>query len=88
MSDVAFRIPPFPWQLPGVSPGFCLVLPTAPGNFHGFPQGGTRAKPGFPLGKTRGSQDLIVLTKLEDGSLKKRFISAVVFVPMTGEIRR
>ncbi len=42
----------------------------------------------LPLGKTRGSQDLIVLTKLEDGSLKKRFISAVVFVPMTGEIRR
>ena len=42
----------------------------------------------LPLGKTKGSQDLIVLTKLEDGSLKEKFITAVVFVPMTGEIRQ
>lgn len=42
----------------------------------------------LPLGKTKGSQDLIVLTKLEDGNLKEQFIAAVVFVPMTGEIRR
>ncbi len=41
----------------------------------------------LPLGKTRGSQDLLVLTKQENGSLKERFITAVVFVPMTGEIR-
>ena len=42
----------------------------------------------LPLGKTRGSQDLMVLTKLEDGSLKEQFITAVIFVPMTGEIRK
>ena len=42
----------------------------------------------LPLGKTKTSQDLIVLTKLENGNLKEQFITAVVFVPMTGEIRR
>ena len=42
----------------------------------------------LPLGKTIGSQDLVVLTKQKNGSLKERFITAVVFVPMTGEIRR
>ncbi len=42
----------------------------------------------LPLGSASGSQDLIVLTKLADGSLKERFITAVVFVPMTGEIRK
>jgi protein-L-isoaspartate(D-aspartate) O-methyltransferase len=42
----------------------------------------------LPLGKTGGSQDLIVLTKQENGKLKEQYITAVVFVPMTGEIRR
>ena len=41
----------------------------------------------LPLGETRKSQDLVVLTKMEDGSLKEEFITAVIFVPMTGEIR-
>lgn len=42
----------------------------------------------LPLGQTGSSQELMVLTKQEDGSLKKRFITGVVFVPMTGEIRQ
>ncbi len=42
----------------------------------------------LPLGKTGSPQNLIVLTKQEDGSLRKRFITGVVFVPMTGEIRQ
>ena len=42
----------------------------------------------LPLGKTGSSQELLVLTKQEDGSLKEKFITAVVFVPMTGEIRQ
>ncbi len=40
----------------------------------------------MPLGKTRTSQELIVLTKTENG-LDKRFVTRVVFVPMTGEVR-
>lgn len=42
----------------------------------------------LPLGETKSSQDLMVLTKLEDGSLEEQFIAAVIFVPMTGEIRQ
>ena len=42
----------------------------------------------LPLGKTRGSQDLVALTKQKDGSLKEQVITAVIFVPMTGEIRQ
>jgi protein-L-isoaspartate O-methyltransferase len=42
----------------------------------------------LPLGKTGSSQELLVLTKQEDGSLKEKFITAVVFVPMTGEIQQ
>jgi protein-L-isoaspartate(D-aspartate) O-methyltransferase len=41
----------------------------------------------MPLGDHRLSQDLVVLTKKEDG-LHKEFITGVVFVPMTGEIRK
>lgn len=41
----------------------------------------------MPLGDHRLSQDLIVLTKQEDG-LHKEFITGVVFVPMTGAIRK
>jgi protein-L-isoaspartate(D-aspartate) O-methyltransferase len=40
----------------------------------------------MPLGETRTSQELIVLTKTENG-LDKRFVTRVVFVPMTGEVR-
>ncbi|MBC8285930.1 MAG: protein-L-isoaspartate(D-aspartate) O-methyltransferase [Nitrospinae bacterium] len=42
----------------------------------------------LPLGQTGSSQELMVLTKQEDGSLKEKFITGVVFVPMTGEIRQ
>lgn len=42
----------------------------------------------LPLAESSFSQDLIVLTKKEDGSLEKEFITAVVFVPMTGEVRK
>jgi protein-L-isoaspartate(D-aspartate) O-methyltransferase len=41
----------------------------------------------MPLGENGSSQKLMVLTKQEDGSLKEKFITSVVFVPMTGEIR-
>lgn len=41
----------------------------------------------MPLGDHRLSQDLVVLTKKKDG-LHKEFITGVVFVPMTGEIRK
>jgi protein-L-isoaspartate(D-aspartate) O-methyltransferase len=48
-------------------------------------------KPGgrlvMPLGGQRLSQDLVVLTKKEDG-LHQEFITGVLFVPMTGEIRK
>ncbi len=42
----------------------------------------------LPLGETGSPQNLMVLTKQKDGSLRKRFITGVVFVPMTGEIRQ
>ena len=42
----------------------------------------------LPLGKTGSAQDLMVLTKQDDGKLKKSSIAGVVFVPMTGEIRQ
>jgi protein-L-isoaspartate(D-aspartate) O-methyltransferase len=42
----------------------------------------------LPLGDLRMSQNLIVLTKTKDGKLHKEFITGVVFVPMTGEVRR
>ena len=40
----------------------------------------------MPLGKSRAPQELIALTKTENG-LKKRVVEIVVFVPMTGEVR-
>jgi len=49
-------------------------------------------KPGgrmvLPLGNRVLGQDLIRLIKEEDGKLKKEFITGVVFVPMTGEVRK
>ncbi|KMP10587.1 protein-L-isoaspartate O-methyltransferase [Candidatus Nitromaritima sp. SCGC AAA799-C22] len=41
----------------------------------------------MPLGQGRFSQELVVLTKTEKG-LEKRFVTGVVFVPMTGEVRK
>lgn len=41
----------------------------------------------LPLGTNRFVQDLIVLTKTADG-LNKRLVTGVVFVPMTGEVRK
>jgi protein-L-isoaspartate(D-aspartate) O-methyltransferase len=34
-----------------------------------------------------GAQDLLVITKQKDGSLKRRTVAPVMFVPMTGEVR-
>lgn len=42
----------------------------------------------LPLGDLRMSQNLIVLTKTKDGKLHEEFITGVVFVPMTGEVRQ
>ena len=42
----------------------------------------------LPLSESPLSENLIVLTKRKDGSLEKKFITAVVFVPMTGEVRK
>ncbi len=42
----------------------------------------------MPLGEGRDSQNLVVLTKKKDGELHKEFITGVVFVPMTGEVRQ
>ena len=40
----------------------------------------------LPQGKTGSSQELMVLIKHDDDSLKEQFIKSVVFVPMTGEV--
>jgi len=40
----------------------------------------------MPLGRSRAPQELIALTKTENG-LKKRVVTNVAFVPMTGEVR-
>ncbi len=40
----------------------------------------------IPLGSRKFSQDLITLTKTKSGVIKK-FVTGVVFVPMTGEVR-
>lgn len=42
----------------------------------------------MPLGEERMGQDLVVFTKRADGSLDRRTALPVIFVPMTGEIRR
>mgnify|MGYP002629945479 CR=1 FL=1 len=42
----------------------------------------------LPLGEGRFSQDLMVITKQEDGTLTKQYITGVVFVPMTGKVRK
>ena len=40
----------------------------------------------LPVGSAAG-QDLLVLTKQEDGSVKRETVTPVAFVPMTGEVR-
>ena len=40
----------------------------------------------MPLGRSRAPQELILLTKTEN-SLRKRVVTNVAFVPMTGEVR-
>ena len=41
----------------------------------------------MPFGSTSHAQDLVVLTKTKEG-LERRLITGVVFVPMTGEVRK
>ena len=41
----------------------------------------------MPLGSMSHTQDLVVLTKTKEG-LERRLITGVVFVPMTGEVRK
>lgn len=41
----------------------------------------------MPVGKVRGIQSLILLTK-RDGKISERFLTSVRFVPMTGEVQR
>jgi hypothetical protein len=40
----------------------------------------------MPLGKNHAPQKLIVLTKTKNG-LRKRVVTNVAFVPMTGDVR-
>jgi protein-L-isoaspartate(D-aspartate) O-methyltransferase len=40
----------------------------------------------LPVGGS-GAQDLLVITKQHDGSLKRETVAPVLFVPMTGEVR-
>jgi len=42
----------------------------------------------IPVGSQRGYQELLVVTKQEDGSLKRTSMIPVRFVPMTGEAER
>ncbi len=42
----------------------------------------------LPFAESSLSQNLIALTKKENGELEKKFITAVRFVPMTGEVRK
>ena len=41
----------------------------------------------LPVGEDGGLQDLLVLTKKEDGSIDRETVAPVAFVPMTGEVR-
>jgi protein-L-isoaspartate(D-aspartate) O-methyltransferase len=42
----------------------------------------------IPVGEEGGAQDLLVITKQADGSVKRETVAPVAFVPMTGEIRK
>ena len=41
----------------------------------------------IPVGPEGGLQELLVITKQADGSVKQEKVAPVAFVPMTGEIR-
>ncbi|CAN5656822.1 protein-L-isoaspartate(D-aspartate) O-methyltransferase [soil metagenome] len=41
----------------------------------------------MPVGKAFGTQELLVIEKQADGSLQRRSVAPVAFVPMTGEAR-
>ena len=42
----------------------------------------------IPVGEEGGAQDLLVITKRADGSVKRETVAPVAFVPMTGEVRK
>jgi protein-L-isoaspartate(D-aspartate) O-methyltransferase len=42
----------------------------------------------IPVGPEGGVQELLVITKQPDGTVKRQSITPVAFVPMTGEIRK
>ena len=42
----------------------------------------------IPVGEDGKVQDLLVVTKQADGSIRRETIVPVKFVPMTGEIRK
>jgi protein-L-isoaspartate(D-aspartate) O-methyltransferase len=42
----------------------------------------------LPVGEEGGVQDLLVVTKQEDGSVTREKVVPVMFVPMTGEVRK
>jgi protein-L-isoaspartate(D-aspartate) O-methyltransferase len=42
----------------------------------------------IPVGEAGGVQELLVITKQPDGSVKRETVAPVAFVPMTGEVRK
>ena len=42
----------------------------------------------IPVGEAGGVQELLVITKQADGSVKRETVAPVAFVPMTGEVRK
>ena len=42
----------------------------------------------IPVGEEGGVQELLVITKQPDGSVKRETVAPVAFVPMTGEVRK
>lgn len=71
--------------LPEFAPYDAIVVAAAPD--HVPPMLVDQLAPGgrlvIPVG--RGSQDLVLVTKGPDGATRQRFVTAVRFVPMTGE---
>jgi protein-L-isoaspartate(D-aspartate) O-methyltransferase len=49
-------------------------------------------KPGgrmiLPVGSAGGLQELVIITKDQEGNLKKETVLPVRFVPMTGEVQK
>src|SRR5262245_37875874 len=42
----------------------------------------------MPVGEEGGTQELVVITKRKDGSVERKSVALVAFVPMTGEVRK